>query len=141
MLGQTLTGGAWVRPGGCDTPAMSTDSPRTGALERSTALALRTLHLVAMVGLGAALLGAPVAPGPCAAGLLLTGLLMLALGLRARRIALGQLAGVVVLLKLAATAWMAWTPAHAAWLFWTLVVLSSLSSHAPKALRHWPPRR
>jgi hypothetical protein len=120
---------------------MGTESPRSGALERTSALTLRTLHLVAMVGLGSALLGAPVAPGPAAAGLLLTGLLLLALDLRARRIALGELAGGVVLLKLAATAWMAWTPAHAPWLFWTLVVLSSLSSHAPKTLRHWRPRR
>lgn len=120
---------------------MSTDRPRTGVMERITALALRTLHLVAMVGLGAALLGAPVAPGPFAAGLLLSGLLLLALDLRARRIALGELAGVVVLVKLAASVWIAWTPDHAPWLFWGLIVLSSLSSHAPKALRHWRPGR
>ncbi len=108
-------------------------------MERITALALRTLHLVAMVGLGAALLGAPVEPGPFAAGLLFSGLLLLALDLRARRLALGELAGVVVLVKLAASLWIAWTPDHAPWLFWTLIVLSSLSSHAPKAMRHWRP--
>jgi hypothetical protein len=120
---------------------MKTDGPRSGALERVTAVTLRTLHLVAVVGMGAALLGAPVAPGPYGALLLLSGLLLLVLDLRARRLALLELAGLVVLVKLAASAWIAWAPGDAAWLFWTLVVLSSLSSHAPKSLRHWRPRR
>lgn len=120
---------------------MTTDWPRTGALERASALTLRTLHLMAVVGLGAALLGAPVAQGPFAVGVLASGLLMLALDLRARRLALFELAGLVVLVKLAASAWMAWSPSHAHSLFWALVVLSSLSSHAPKALRHWRPGR
>jgi hypothetical protein len=120
---------------------MANDRQRTGALERATALTLRTLHLMAVVGLGAAVLGAPVAPGPFAAGVFATGGLLLALDLRARRLALRELAGVVVLVKLAASAWMAWAPGHAPWLFWALVVLSSLSSHAPKSLRHWRPGR
>ena len=120
---------------------MGPDRPRSGTLERACALALRTLHLMAVVGLGAAVLGAPVAAGPVALGMLVSGGLLLALDLRARRLALSELAGVVVLVKLAGSAWIAWTPGHAPWLFWTLVVLSSLSSHAPKALRHWRPGR
>jgi hypothetical protein len=66
---------------------------------------------------------------------------MMILDLRAGRLSLREAAGVVVLLKLAASAWMAWAPAHALPVFWALVVLSSLSSHAPKSLRHWRPGR
>jgi hypothetical protein len=44
----------------------------------------------------------------------------------------------VVLLKLALVAWMALDARQTIWVFWTLLVASSISSHAPKAWRHWP---
>ena len=48
-----------------------------------------------------------------------------------------------VLAKLAAVAWMALGGAGAQPLFWAVLVLSAISSHAPRELRHWPvlPRR
>ena len=55
------------------------------------------------------------------------------------RIRLLELAGTVALAKLVLAAWMVIVPAHAAALFWILLVASALSSHAPRALRHWRP--
>lgn len=110
------------------------------AWERWLALAWRTVHLGAVVMLGAALLGAPVSSRAAAWALLGSGLVMLAQDLYARRIALGELAGWVVLFKLLAVAWVAWQPAHGLAVFWGLLVLSSLSSHAPKHWRHWSGR-
>jgi hypothetical protein len=37
-------------------------------------------------------------------------------------------------------AWMVFDPRQASWLFWTLLVASSVASHAPKGFRHWPNR-
>jgi hypothetical protein len=106
--------------------------------ERWISVLLRTVHLAAAMWLGAMVLGAPVAsawPGPLVLG---TGLVMLVLDVRARRIALNELAGASVLLKLALVAWLLLDPPRAALLFWVLVLLSSLTSHAPKNVRHWP---
>jgi hypothetical protein len=109
-------------------------------LERAATVTLRTLHLVAVVTLGAALLGAPVAREAAGAAVVGSGVALMVLDLRAGRLSLRELAGAVVLLKLAASAWIAWAASHALAVFWALVVVSSLSSHAPKALRHWRPR-
>jgi len=113
---------------------------RGPAWERWLALAWRTVHLAAVVALGAALLGAPVSGRAAAWVLLASGALMLAQDLHARRIALFELAGLVVVFKLLAVAWVAWRPADGLWVFWALLVLSSLSSHAPKHWRHWRTR-
>ena len=117
--------------------ALDRKTSPTPLIERATSVALRTLHLVAVVVLGAALLGAPLARGPAGAAVLASGVLLMLLDLRAARLSLRELAGVVVLLKLAASAWIAWAGQHAIAVFWLLVVLSSLSSHAPRVLRHW----
>ena len=128
-------------------PAVAPDStpaspaPRGGEAERWFSLLLRTAHLAGVVALGAALLGAPLPRGASGAAVLASGILLIALDLRARRLALGELAGVVVLVKLLAVAWVAWAPAHAMAVFWVLLVLSSLSSHAPRHWRHWAPGR
>ncbi|MBI5717715.1 MAG: hypothetical protein HZC37_08515 [Burkholderiales bacterium] len=117
---------------------------RGGEVERWWALALRTVHLAAVVALGAALLGAPLGAAGPGLAVFATGIVLLAQDLRARRIALTEVAGAVVLVKLALVAWVAWSrPAadHALAVFWVLLVLSSLSSHAPKRWRHWAPRR
>lgn len=120
-------------------PSDQTPSHRGSEAERWLALALRTVHLAGVVALGAALLGAPLARGTSGAVVLASGVLLLAQDLRARRIALGEMAGAVVLLKLVAVAFAAWADAHALAVFWGLLVLSSLSSHAPKRWRHWAP--
>lgn len=120
-------------------PADTGRRPRSPAWERALSLALRTLHLVAVVVLGAALMGAPVSRHGAGSVLLVSGLALLVLDLLARRIHLLELAGAVVLVKLAASAWLAWGSGGERPLFWALVVLSSLSAHAPKSLRHWRP--
>lgn len=99
-------------------------------------IGLRTLHLVGVVGLGAALLGAPV--GKSGAWLTLcSGLGLFASELLDRRIAPAELAGLVVLAKLATVAAMLRWPAAAPELFWILLAVSAVSAHAPKSLRHW----
>lgn len=105
---------------------------------------LRTLHLAAVVGLGAALLGAPLARDAAGLAVIGTGLVLAVMDLAAGRMRLGEVAGAVVVVKLAVVAWVALGGAgrgltQAA--FWFLLVLSSSSAHAPKALRHWRPRR
>jgi hypothetical protein len=81
-----------------------------------------------------------VAAKPVALAVLASGGLLFLLDLRARRIRVDEVAGAVVLAKLAAVALMALKPPLAQALFWGLVVASSLSSHAPKDVRHWPRR-
>jgi hypothetical protein len=106
---------------------------------------MRTAHLVGVVWMGAAYLGpaAPAAGGQGAVLVLVSGVALLLSEWLDRRIRLSELAGVVVLTKLAAVGWMALGGAGAQPLFWAVLVLSAISSHAPRELRHWPvfPRR
>ncbi|MDH4060250.1 MAG: hypothetical protein OEU94_05500 [Aquincola sp.] len=115
---------------------------KTSALERATSIVLRTLHLVAVVALGAALLGAPMSVGASGAAAVGSGALLFAMELFARRLHAFDLAGLTVLLKLVVVAVVAGWPGaatHGLAAFWMLVALSSLSSHAPKPVRHWWP--
>ncbi len=116
---------------------------RDSESERWLAVLLRSAHLAGVVWLGAKLLGS--GPAGAAGGghgpellVLASGLVMLVMDLRARRIALNEVAGASVLAKLALVVWMALAPALAGWIFWLLVLGSSLTSHAPKGFRHWP---
>ena len=116
--------------------------PKSSGAERATSVVLRTLHLVCVVVLGASLLGAPVALAPAAGAALGSGLALFAMELFARRLHAFDLAGLSVLLKLTVVAALAAWPgaaAHALPAFWALVVVSSISSHAPKPVRHWWP--
>lgn len=108
--------------------------------ERWLSVLLRSLHIATVVWLGAMVLGAPVASAAAPLLVLGSGVAMLLLDLRAGRIALGELAGASVLVKLVLVAWLALDKAHAGPIFWLLVVMSSLTSHAPKNVRHWPSR-
>ena len=117
---------------------MSPPPKHDASLERWLAVALRTAHLAGVVWVGAAVV-AGQAVDPRATGLLAgSGIALLLTDLRAGRIALGELAGAVVLAKLALLVWMALDARQAAWIFWSLLVASSVSSHAPKGWRHWP---
>jgi hypothetical protein len=109
-------------------------------LERWIALLLRAGHLMAIVWLGAGLMGGPVAANAAGGAVLATGTALLALDLVAGRVHLGELAGAVIVFKLAAVALGLAQPAWALPIFWGLVLLSALSSHAPKAVRHKPLR-
>ena len=117
---------------------MERQSAARGDFGRWLSVLLRCAHLLAVVWLGAALAGAPLDRGGAAASVLASGALLLALDLAGGRIRLDELAGGAVLLKLLAAGWVAWQPAHAVALFWALVALSALTSHATKRVRHWP---
>lgn len=114
---------------------------KDSALERWLAVVLRSVHLAGVVWLGGyVVMGQGVDRAP-ALLMLVSGLVMLAMDLRAGRIALGEVAGGFVLVKLALVAWMAIDPRQVAWIFWLLVVASSIASHAPKGFRHWPSKK
>lgn len=113
-----------------------TTSRRT-PLERWVAIGVRTVHLAGVVGVGAAVV-AGQAPSPAVVWLMASsGGVLLAMDVYAGRIALGELAGVFVLAKMALVVWMAMAPHQAMWLFWALLAASSVMAHAPKAFRHW----
>jgi hypothetical protein len=102
-------------------------------------IALRTAHIAAVALLAAQLLGAGGVARWGAWAAFATGLAMLASELADRRIHLAEVAGATVLLKLALVAAMALWPATAQALFWAVLALSAVISHAPKGLRHWRP--
>ncbi len=99
---------------------------------------LRTLHLVAVIALGALLLGAPAPPawplGVVAGAASGTGLAMLALDMLADRHHLRSVAGLSVIVKVVLVAGLAAYPQP--WLFWTIAALSAVVSHAPASFRH-----
>ena len=98
-------------------------------------LSLRTVHLAGIVLLGAALVGAGEVR--TAAWLtLISGLAMFAGDAWANPAHLREVAGLGVLAKLALVALMVAHPAQALPVFWAILVLSTLLSHAPGALRH-----
>lgn len=117
-------------------------SAKPAEWRRWLGIALRSAHLVAVVLMGAAVLGSTAPAAQAGAWLVLaTGLGLLASELLDRRVSLAELAGALVLAKLAVAGWMAWDGARSAWLFWPLMVVSAVSAHAPKWLRHWRPAR
>ena len=98
-------------------------------------LSLRTVHLSGIILLGAGLLGA----GNVTAGAWLTlisGLAMFAGDVWANPAHLREVAGFGVLAKLLLVAVMVAHPSLALAIFWAVLVLSTLLSHAPGALRH-----
>ncbi len=127
-------------PGGTE-PGYSRSMPwfsRDSETERWLAVLLRSLHMAGVVWMGAMVLGAP-ATGPGAPLLVLvSGTVMLLMDLRAGRIALREVAGAAVLVKLLLVVWMVLDHRNAVWIFWMLVVGSAVTSHAPKGFRHWP---
>ncbi len=104
-------------------------------------IVLRTAHLAGVTWLGAALLGAPLSTAAAATFTALSGAALLTVERFDGRILLGDLSGWVSLAKLAVVAWMAIDPARAPAVFWVVLVVSALSSHAPRGLRHWRPGR
>ena len=98
-------------------------------------LSLRTAHLAGVVLLGAALLGT----GGITTGAwltLLSGVGMFAGDAWANPAHAREVAGSGVLVKLALVAVMAVYPSVALPVFWSILVLSTLLSHAPGSLRH-----
>jgi hypothetical protein len=98
-------------------------------------LALRTVHLFGLVLLGAGLLGAgSVSTG--ASIILVSGLTMFAIDTWANPAHLRQTGGIGVLGKLFLVVLMVWQTSWAPAIFWFLLALSTLLSHAPGHFRH-----
>lgn len=109
---------------------------RTFPLQRWLNVALRGVHLVAVILLGAGLLGAPVATGSATAGVAATGLAMLVLDTWSKPGHLREASGISLLLKLALVAWMAMDESSRLVLFWVIVAGSAIFAHAPAKFRH-----
>lgn len=98
----------------------------------------RTLHLAAVILLGAALLGSPpyLSVAVIGGALLASGALLFTLDQWKFSTHAFQLAGAGQIAKLALVVWMTLDPATAPPLFWIIVVWSSVLSHAPASFRH-----
>jgi hypothetical protein len=107
--------------------AIGSTKNKDSELERWTAVVLRSLHLAGVVWVGAFVVAGQAVDRTPALLMLVSGLVMLAMDLRAGRIAL--------------VAWMALDPRQVVWIFWLLLVGSSIASHAPKGFRHWPTKK
>jgi hypothetical protein len=105
---------------------------------RWLSVTLRTLHVMAVIVLGAVVLGATPLPGWSsgwvAGAVVASGLGMLALDLYGNREYLRTVAGLAALGKLVLVLLLAFAPGPL--LFWTVVVLSTVVSHAPATFRH-----
>jgi len=100
---------------------------------------LRALHIVGVVGCGAALFGVRPSAETEAYALLLiasgTGIVLL--DLWANPEYFRQLSGLAIILKLLLLTASIWLVGIQAAIFWAVLVGSVLLSHAPKRWRHW----
>ena len=99
---------------------------------------LRALHLVGVVGLGAAALGVrPVAETTTFAGILMaSGIFIAVLDRCSNPAYFSQMNGLVVLLKVLLLAGFWMLADFSAVLFWALLAGSVLMAHAPRWIRH-----
>ncbi len=104
---------------------------------RWLSVALRGLHLAAVIWLGASILGAPIhasdAPGWA---VLSTGLALWALDIWSKPEHLREWAGFSMILKLVLVGAMVALPATRDALFWVVVLWSAAFSHAPASFRN-----
>jgi hypothetical protein len=112
------------------------DAKRRTPMLRWASVALRTLHLCTVIGLGAALLGAPLAMPRVALGVAVTGIATMGLDLWVRPWLFSEWSGLSLLMKLAAVTWLAVDPRHASIVFWFVVAWSTVFAHAPASFRH-----
>lgn len=115
--------------------ARQRDNVRDFPGKRWLNLSLRTLHIAGIVLLGGALLGG----ADTSSGAWLTfvsGVTMFVSDTWANPAQLREVAGFGILFKLLLVALMAIQPGFALVLFWLILALSTLLSHAPGPLRH-----
>jgi hypothetical protein len=115
--------------------------PKPAAWRRWLAIALRTGHTAGVVLLGAALYGAAVPQALGGSVTLVTGIALMTMERADGRIRFRELAGAFAVAKLAAVVWMALDGAATRVLFWIVLGLSGVVSHAPRPVRRWQPRR
>lgn len=107
---------------------------------------LRTAHLLAVVVLASYVLTDTGQGGEArrvAALVVASGLAMFVIDFLRNPDHLREVAGIGIVFKLAICIWMVLHPAILVPLFWSLLCISSLISHAPKNFRHhiWWPKR
>lgn len=117
-------------------PASTPNRTKPAPHWRWLAIVLRTLHLVGVVMTGAALAGRAGPAMPGIALMFASGAALFAVDVWRHPPLWREVAGLCVGLKLLAVASMALLPSAAQGLFWLLVVVSSLVSHAPHEFRH-----
>lgn len=115
---------------------MNSASPPPSSLRRWLSVVLRGLHLVTVIGLGAAVLGAPVSLHTSALGVFATGVAMFGLDLWNKPHLLLEWSGAALVVKLMAVAWMAVDADLRQPLFWAIVFWSAIFAHAPAYFRH-----
>lgn len=116
-------------------PPIEKTERRDPPLRRWLNVACRCVHVVGIILLGAALLAGT---SSMAGGVLTlaSGLGMLALDTWRKPAHLAEVSGIGVLAKLPVVALMILIPAASLALFWSIVVVSMLLSHAPAVFRH-----
>ncbi|KAB2969306.1 hypothetical protein [Zoogloea sp.] len=97
---------------------------------------LRAAHLAGVVGVGAGLLAGASASGSFAGLLVVSGVLMAALDAWSNPVWLREFAGLSLILKFALLLWFAVDEATRPALFWSILVFSTIFSHAPASFRH-----
>jgi hypothetical protein len=122
--------------------AMAASAPDSSASRklptglRWTDIIVRGIHLVAVVVLGGATLGAPVDGARAAIVVFMSGVVMLSFDTWQRPGHLRELAGATMLLKIGLVGWMALDEGVRMVLFWLIVGVSGIVSHAPASFRH-----
>lgn len=109
---------------------------KPSAWRRWLNVALRGLHLSAVIILGAGLLGAAVDSDTAALAVTITGLGMFALDILTHPGHLREAAGLAMLAKLVLVIWMAADVNARPVLFWLIVAGSAVFAHAPAHFRH-----
>ncbi len=107
--------------------------------QRWISVVLRTMHLACVVLIAAPLLRSGDYNDNAGVLLLGTGLALFALELWSDPGHWRDLAGVIVIVKLALVMTMVSVPAYGIPIFWTLMIVSCTISHAPRRCRHWRP--
>jgi uncharacterized membrane protein HdeD (DUF308 family) len=102
-------------------------------------VALRGVHLVTVILLGAAIFGATrYDAGQMGIAVLITGAVLWALDIWSKPQHLREWAGVSMIIKLALVAAMVFLPTLHEPLFWVIVAWSAVFSHAPASFRNAP---
>ena len=108
-------------------------------IKRWTKISLRTLHLLAVAGVGGGILF----------GLekdlwinywwlaLVSGLLMMAIDIASNPVWIVQVRGLVIYLKLILLAFLGSNPSVDGWLLAAIIIMSGIISHAPGQLRYY----
>lgn len=118
--------------------ALTPGRPKHTGLRRWASVALRGLHLVTVIALGAALLGAPLSASFQAMVVVLSGVAMTAIDFWGDDRLFRDRSGQALLLKLALVALMAASDGLREPLFWLIVIWSAIFAHAPASFRHAP---